>query len=482
MSMGVFGVIAMGLGGVSLVASTGFVIYVLVSLSLFRTAAAFNLAGTTILSANVFLLFYVLRAARRFGPGPLLRAVSPPSAGFWLAGLAVYCVAAAIFFPRLMAGITETISIYRSPDGQTSLELRPLEFNMLYITQLVYFLGGVAAFVSTFALVRLPGGYRHLGRALVLLFLLHILVALVDLGTFMTGTGKLLGFMRDANYAMLVDSEKGGFKRITGSFSEASAFACFTLVLLAIASSLWLDRVQPRLTAVLTAALFVLLVLSTSGTAYVGLAVYCGFLVLYEAVGPLAGRRIRRPSALLALAGLGVFVVLAVPIVAPGLAAGVMEFLDEMLFGKLDSASGRERLMWNQIAFQNFLDSYGLGVGVGGARASSFILVLLSNVGWPGLFLFFLFVASLLARPPHRSLDAAERKLVTAMRSGIVGSIVAESIVGAVFDIGLLFYVLAGATAAASFAKYGAASVAEPALPARAPPGLPSFASAEVAT
>lgn len=458
MTIGVFGIIALLLGAISLLAPWGFAIYALVSLTLFRTAAAFNLpalGGTTVLSANVFLLFYLVRSLRCVSLSALLRSILPPSAGFWLAVLALYCVFAAVFFPRLMAGITDTVSIFRSPEGETSLELRPLAFNMLYVTQLVYFLGAVAAFVATFALTRLPGGLRHLGLALLLLSGLHIVVALMDLATFVTGTGGLLDFMRDANYAMLTGVEKGGFKRITGSFSEASAFACFTLVLLAMASSLWLDDVKPRLTGAMSAALLVLLLASTSGTAYVGLVVYAMALVLYEIAGPFFGRPMRKPFALWGAAALGFFVVLAVPIVMPDLADGVIDFLNETLFGKLDSASGRERMMWNEVAFTNFLESYGFGVGVGGARASSFLLVLLSNVGWPGLLLFGLFVGTLLLRRLDASLTPLELRLTTAMRSGLVGSLIAESLVGAVFDIGLLFYITGGAVAAASFRRYG---------------------------
>ena len=61
-----------------------------------------------------------------------------------------------------------------------------------------------------------------------------------------------------------------------------------------------------------------------------------------------------------------------------------------------DSASGIERSEWNASAWDNFLQTYGFGVGLGGNKASSFYLVLLSNVGWFGLVLYIIFFFSVL--------------------------------------------------------------------------------------
>lgn len=479
MSLSAFGAFTLALGALCFIGPFGWAIVAIVLLSLFRTAAAFNLTsigGLSILCANVFLLFYLVRAFCRTGPVLFVQAFVPPSPGFWLLIMSLYAVVSAVFFPRLMAGMTETISITRTSDGLTSLQLRPLQSNMMYVTQLVYFLGGVAAFMATFALARLPGGFRALRLAIFLLLGLHVVVAVMDLVTHVTGTAFLMDFMRTANYALLTDVEKAGLKRITGSFSEASAFACFTIVTFAICCSLWLDGERSRLTGFLSAAMLALLLASTSGTAYVGLGVLLTLLVFYEAFGPLVGRPIRRPIALVALAGVALAVLLSLIVLAPTFATGIQTFFEETIFGKLSDASGRERMMWNEVAFRNFLDSGGFGVGIGGARASSYLLVLLSNLGWPGLLLFCAFVSSLLWRPLLSSLTKEEVRLVTALRCGIVGTIIAEGIVGAVFDIGLLFYVLAGGVAASLAQTQTRARPSFPVmLPTNAPFAYPRF-------
>jgi len=45
----------------------------------------------------------------------------------------------------------------------------------------------------------------------------------LDLATYFTGTTEVLSFIRNANYAMLVEDQAAGFKRIVGSFPEASS-------------------------------------------------------------------------------------------------------------------------------------------------------------------------------------------------------------------------------------------------------------------
>ena len=50
-------------------------------------------------------------------------------------------------------------------------------------------------------------------------------------------------------------------------------------------------------------------------------------------------------------------------------------------------SSGAERLYWDMTALSCFIDSYGLGIGAGGTRASSFLVNFVAAYGIPGLFL-----------------------------------------------------------------------------------------------
>ena len=55
---------------------------------------------------------------------------------------------------------------------------------------------------------------------------------------------------------------------------ELPAFSSFSIPLLAFAFSLWMNKVRPLYTGTLAFTLFVLLMISTSSTAYVGLLLY----------------------------------------------------------------------------------------------------------------------------------------------------------------------------------------------------------------
>src|SRR5690606_5263081 len=73
----------------------------------------------------------------------------------------------------------------------------------------------------------------------------------------------------------------------------------------------------------------------------------------------------------------------------------ISDFFELTLFDKLESESGRERSNWTQQGWINFIDTYGFGVGLGGARSSSFPIALVSNVGVIGAFLFIAFLRRL---------------------------------------------------------------------------------------
>jgi hypothetical protein len=121
-----------------------------------------------------------------------------------------------------------------------------------------------------------------------------------------------------------------------------------------------------------------------------------------------------------------------------------------MLFSKADSQSGVERGEWNAAAYKTFLDTYGIGAGLGSARASSFILVLLSNVGVFGALLFALFITSVfLIRDSGDGMFEPERYgVIRAAKMGVLAVIMTASISATVYDLGLMIYLLSGAMTA----------------------------------
>jgi hypothetical protein len=454
MTTNLFGLIILAAGLVIQLLHHRHAVHLMVSLTLFGSAAALvlpSLGGASILVPTVFTLFFCWRVCRVTGLSPVLGALLHPSAGFWLMLLTAYGVFATLFYPKLMAGITDTMLVQRLPGGVSRIALSPLTFTNSHITQTAYALGGLACFAFAFAVFRSPRAYQHLLTGIFLVCGLNITFAVLDLVTYSTGTGELLDFVHTANYSLMTNVEMSGLKRIAGTFSEASAFASFTLILFAIVASLHLDGVRPKLSGGFALALLFLLILSTSATAYLGLVAV--FLVLFaQSLAPIFSGGAMRKLGLTLVAGLAFVTFIAViAATAPWFTEAAAQFFDETLLDKFASHSGRERGYWNEVAWDNFVDSAGLGVGIGGARASSYIFVLLSNVGVPGTILFVLFVGYLLFKKPHERFSTDGIKLVRAIRCGIIANLVAAILVSTVYDLGILFYLLAGAAGAAAF-------------------------------
>ncbi|MBB4567178.1 O-antigen ligase family protein [Rhizobium leucaenae] len=426
---------------------------VMILSTVFGAAAAFSvpgLGGASVLVPSLFLLFFAIRLFLAYGEGPLFAALAPPRPGFCLLVLTIFGLATALFFPRLFQGMTETMTVERSVGGRNFISLVPLKFSSNNITQSVYAVGGLVCFATTFAFIRKGGTPTNLINGMLVVASVNLGFALADIITYFSHTEFLLGFVRTANYALLTNAEKGGLKRISGTFPEASAFADFTLVLFAMIASLWLSGVRSRATGIVAALLLVALILSTSATALVGLGVVLPVLCLQSFLASRSEPGSGRPVMIVAIMAAMPLVILFVLIAMPDLASGLHDFLDEMLFSKADSQSGRERFMWNSMAYQTFIDTQGFGAGLGSARASSFGLVLLSNLGIPGTLIFALFVLLILkadtrpGRLPLREAAAVAR----AAKAGFITVLVSAATSGTVYDLGLMFYILAGSVSA----------------------------------
>ena len=141
----------------------------------------------------------------------------------------------------------------------------------------------------------------------------------------------------------------------------------------------------------------------------------------------------------------------------------IRNYLDVLIFDKANSDSGVTRGSWNTYAMRNFFDSFGLGVGLGTVRTSSFPIALLSNVGIPGtvFYLFFAATAFLSRRGTPRTLLSDVR---LAARNACLGLIAGAIFSGTTVEQGLLFYVLAGlASAEPERAVRSAAALSRPA-------------------
>lgn len=377
-----------------------------------------------------------------------INALKFPQAGFWLAALVIYGVVSAIFLPRLLAGWTNIVPLGDSTFAYSGapVPLGPVSSNF---TQSVYLVGNLVCFALSAAVASTEDGLRKLAIALLVYAGGNVVFALLDIATFSAGAQWLFAPIRNGQYALHEEETIAGLKRIVGSFTEASVFSRSTLGALGFTGTLWLCGRYARWSGPLAVASFLLVVLSTSSSGLVALAP--ALALLYLTLLFHAGIDPRRPFALavIIIAPLmAVAAVLLVLINEPVLVV-VQNYLDILIFNKTRSDSGVERGHWNVVALRNFVDSYGLGVGLGTARTSSFLVALIANVGIPGTLFYLAFLTRVvMGRRSEFRTYAGDVKL--AARNGCLCLLMADALAASTLDQGLLFYVLAAAACAAT--------------------------------
>jgi hypothetical protein len=398
------------------------------------------IGGATITPAVGFLPFLMYRAwneRERFYGEPFRMA--KPS--FYMLLLACWAVISACILPRLLAGEVDIVPVDRTVlTTSLTVPLRPVSGNL---TQSGYALGSAFAFMAFRALLRKPGRIRAFGQAILLVTALNFTAAIINLVEFYAGIPSILAFVRNGNYTQFNNDVSSGLVRIQGTFYETSMFATFTIPLFAFCSSWWLSDRKARIPGLLALLSLLLLLLSTSGTAYIGLALYLSLLgvrMLWQAYGsgflPRLPTLVMSGGALVLLIG-GAFV-LELPITER-----VIDFFEYTIAGKMSSESGQVRAAWNLQAWRNFVETGGLGVGMGSARASSFVMVVLSNLGAPGAILFSAFLYKVLTGPSR--LPAEDALIPRAAREATLAGLIAAAMATTVFDLGVAFYGFAAA-------------------------------------
>ncbi|MGA7807104.1 MAG: hypothetical protein WCB02_21105 [Bradyrhizobium sp.] len=349
--------------------------------------------------------------------------------------------------PRLLAWQTAVFPV-------RSLGYRvPLEPATANFTQSVYFVGDFVCFVLVSAYAGSPFGRRVLQSAVLLTVVLNLMFAVLDLATYFTGTTELLAFIRNANYSMLNDTEVAGFKRIVGSFTEASSFGACTLGYFAFTMRLWLLGIRPRLAFGLTVGSLVALLFSTSTTAYVGLAVFLMFAYASALARVVFWKS--NPASVVLVFGLPLSLAIIGLIIAMNndYASYVKDLADTFVLNKMATDSGIERSSWNQQAMQNFYDTFGFGVGVGSLRASSFPIAVLANFGIIGTPLFVAFFVTIFYRNASTGDDGSDAYR-SAARWACVGWLITATTSGALVDLGLPFFALAALASSRSVKAY----------------------------
>jgi hypothetical protein len=346
----------------------------------FEAAAALVLGGFGLQPAMVpgllFLMYVTTQYAlgmRYPGEGRAFRALLP------LAALLLYAIVSAWILPDSFAGSVMVEPQKRDPAAPDLFV--PLQFSSGNVTQTLYLaLNVVCALVTAAFATRAEIPYRRIIAAYLLSGYVVAGLALWQFASKFTGIPFPDDVLQSNPGFAIVSQDLGAVPRIQGPFSEPAGLASY---MCGIAfCSLWLSvrgyrTMRPNILFGL--ALFIVL-LSTSTTGIVIAAVGLPITLAVGSVGgdPRALANIGKTIGMLAL--VGVVVVAPALILRPSLMDSINTIVDSTL-NKTSSDSYEERQASDDGAMALIAPTYGLGVGWGSYRSSSFLPGLLANAG-----------------------------------------------------------------------------------------------------
>lgn len=360
---------------------------------------------------------------------------------FW-----IVAIITTLFMPRLFAGEVSIIPVRYS----TFTLGDPLTPTSQNISQLAYITISIFFVFALFRLLRNPAFFEHLMKAILMGAIMVLVSGCLDLLDYYVDISMLLDPFRTASYSLLVEVEILGVKRVVGLMPEASAYGSLCIFFLCLVhffrDAIPQDWVRERLAPAIVLLLILFVWLSTSSAAYVGLVAF-----LFVAVGEWSGRKntlylsmhknrrfgFEFWTAWLLLSMLGMVVLFN-----PALLDPIVDKMDQLVFNKTETSSYEERSMWTAVGWRALFDTWGLGVGMGATRTSSFIAAVFSNTGIIGGALYFGFVAQILLRKKTLSNSKEYDVLLRGVRYAYIPSFIVSILVGTTADFGSLNAVL----------------------------------------
>lgn len=394
----------------------------------------FLTGGLTFTATPIVSLLIIVRTfATRSGPAFFLTSALLPSRLLLLFLFWVVAVVSTIFMPRLFAGEVMVVPIRGLLD-----ETAPLQPTMQNVSQLAYM---TISIFTVFAFARTMQSETNRQHALKALCFGGAVVAftgLVDYASQFIPLDPVLAPFRTATYALVTDVEVLGGKRVVGLMPEASAFGG---VCLAFLSALYFfrralidDRVRNIYAPIVIAFLALCCWLSTSTGTYIGVAVLvvlagAEWLLRAHSLGE-AGRLYRRGLfGELSVVVTVMIVVALIIILRPTILDPFFQMIDRMVLQKGSSESFEQRGMWRMVALSSVVETYGLGVGMGGTRSSSSFAAIVSGTGILGAVLYHAFVLQSLLRS-SAGLTPNDQFILSAFRFSFVPTFLVRLVVG----------------------------------------------------
>lgn len=383
MTITIFGVLVALVGGILMLRASTLAMLVFVMLTtLLGGSAAFYLGtGSSVLPSIEAVLLLAIRCVMpTHRPTGALRSALAENLPLLL--FTFYGVAGALILPFIFVGAMDVAPLRPifTPDPFATA---PLGFTPQNLTSAGYLFTTMLGAVCAFAAVQTPYAEMRIARIAAVIAIVHAAVGYFSIIVAGTPLVAILDCFRNALYNQ-VEQEIGGLARMNGIFAEASSFVGYGFIYFAFVTELWLRDIDRRWTGLAALLLLSALVLSTSSTAYIGIAGYAGILTLRQMLFPATIR-----SSKIVTIAIGVLVItvgtLAILVLRPEYFEIVDLVYRHMIVNKSESESGLVRLMWARQGIEAFWVSGGLGVGVGSFRSSSLGTAILGSMGIIGV-------------------------------------------------------------------------------------------------
>lgn len=332
-----------------------------------------------------------------------------------LCAFGAWCCFSAFVMPHLFAGMP-VLSSRNEVD-----EFVPLQLTLSNLAQAGYLTLNVGTVIYAVHMVRTRVQAEQLMKAL---YWAVFIVAIFGFAQFLAAQAgwdfpyELVN--NNSGYAQGTEQDVGSIRRVNGTFMEPSMAGSYLAAMSCglLAGFLSSRRQIRRLVAFLGVLSALLLTTSTTGLATLaaGVCLLLLYFRLFRRHEPSKTSVLSWVLVLLMFAVVG-YIVLSSP-----------DFLDAVMASTVEK--GESYSYWSRLAKEMqslvlFVNTYGLGVGLGSNRSSGLITTMLSSVGLVGTSLFALVlyrIGKLFSRiSPPRSLQVGFWALLTMILSGIVG-------------------------------------------------------------
>jgi len=343
------------------------------------------------------------------------------------------------FSPILFSGKVDVIPMRFEPGGGEE----PLVPTLQNLSQFLYLT------LSAFSLLAFSRILKHdywislSFRAIYVAAVVVVITGWVEYFNSIFGFEELLSPLRNASYAINNVAEALGERRLAGLMPEASSYGSLSLAFLSFLLFCKSTFVQLGFGKaglhILQGFLVISVWMSTSSSAYVGFAFLVMLILLQRAhvymFKPRAGVAVSGYKDLFIFYGL-LLLGVAYVVLQPSILDPMLAMIDKMVLNKAESSSYEERTYWTIVSWNALLDTFGVGVGLGGTRASNSLVMVFSNTGFVGGVLFYGMLVNFYLRKAFPE-DAVGKNLLMSLKWAFLPPLFTSVLAGTSADIGL---------------------------------------------